>query len=905
MTVRHKEKTIFRMPKRAIPALVLFGLALLLRGWRCLATHLSGDAAVTGLISYNILDGDFPIFFLGQKFMGTMDSYLSAPVYLLFGPSTLTVNFLPTLLALGTIWITYQTLRRVLGVHGSLVGLYSLAVPTALSLFSQTDGKSFYHLAIFLGAGLMWITLKLGEGKQHGGTLLSLAWGLIAGLAFWTNFLSSVIIGACLVYLAIVLKVKRGSQWLGIAMVGALGGSLPLLGFSFFREWPWLGTVAPGTSYTLSDRASLIFFNSLPVALGINPPDIYGLFPWSIGFIVFSILLLLLLWASIGMVFHGIKIPRREILLPLLVLVFNLGAALMGGRPNDYRGHNQRYLLPLYVALPFFWGYWSERFDHRKTAVIGFVLLWGGIQAAGYSTFQGHAPLLNIRSGDFFTKERQLKILINRYREEGFRHIYQDSDFALAFLSGGSPTFSSPIDYLDRKASARVGASLNPAYRMPLEANFRLLGLPHLLTNGIYHSFSDPLGAGRLPDRKKWKTNTLDGRPLGNVLQDGDLSTGFTTRGSNPEGQGFVVDLGREQIIGGLALIPQHFQEMPGGLKFETAGSQTPFRIVREVRNYTGPFYLSGPHPFLMVRYPRIECYFPPHPARYLRLTQLGEIRKDWPVKELLVFGAEEASQEMPWPEARSLLLKTVAAHPLNRLYADAWPSSLIYSTPLKTKPGVLLPNYHVDAYGSMTPSPHEPLVFDPSPGNGLLVLNREVPLVTARLKRSGIAYDKKDTGRYTLLKLLGRTYGPVLIPKRITSEVNPQEASELVRGISLGKRWSSGLPQKAGIGLTIDLGRIQPLEWVTLGCPRYPQDFPRRLRASYSLDEKRWTPVGLDLTEPLAFTGQVLLLFRGPTQRYRLDPAIQARFLRLELSESDPEYWWSVEALQIHGSMD
>ena len=204
-----------------------------------------------------------------------------------------------------------------------------------------------------------------------------------------------------------------------------------------------------------------------------------------------------------------------------------------------------------------------------------------------------------------------------------------------------------------------------------------------------------------------------------------------------------------------------------------------------------------------------------------------------------------------------------------------------------------------------MTPPPLEPLLLDPSPGNGLLVFNREVPLVTARLTRSGIAYEKEDAGRYTLLKLLGRTYGPVLIPERITSEVNPQEASELARGLSPGKRWSSGLPQKAGIGLTMDLGRIQSLEWVTLSCPRYPQDFPRGLRASYSLDGKRWTPVGLDLTEPLAFNGQVLLLFRGPTQRYRLDPAIQTRFLRLELSESDPVYWWSVEALQVNGSME
>ena len=104
---------------------------------------------------------------------------------------------------------------------------------------------------------------------------------------------------------------------------------------------------------------------------------------------------------------------------------------------------------------------------------------------------------------------------------------------------------------------------------------------------------------------------------------------------------------------------------------------------------------------------------------------------------------------------------------------------------------------------------------------------------------------------------------------------------------------------------MTLDLGRIQAIEWVTLRCPHYPRDFPRGLKAAYSLDGKRWASVGLDLTEPLAFTGQVLLLFRGPTQRYRLDPAIQTRFLRLELSESDPVYWWSVEALQLSGPLE
>lgn len=99
-----------------------------------------------------------------------------------------------------------------------------------------------------------------------------------------------------------------------------------------------------------------------------------------------------------------------------------------------------------------------------------------------------------------------------------------------------------------------------------------------------------------------------------------------------------------------------------------------------------------------------------------------------------------------------------------------------------------------------------------------------------------------------------------------------------------------------------MDLGRVQAVERVTLSCPHYAQDFPRGLRAAYSLDGKKWVPVGLDLAEPLAFTGQILLLFRGPIQRVRLTPAVQARFLRLELSESDPTYWWSVEKIRLHG---
>ena len=446
---------------------------------------------------------------------------------------------------------------------------------------------------------------------------------------------------------------------------------------------------------------------------------------------------------------------------------------------------------------------------------------------------------------------------------------------------------------------------MNPGYWMPLKANFQLLGIPYRFSGGIYHSFPPPGGVSELLNPKSWRAFSLERRELGTVLQDGDLETGFNTQGDNPDGQGFWLDLGHEEIVGGLALIPKNYQEVPAGLKIEAAGSNAPFRLLREVRGYVGPFYLSGPNPFFMYRYPRIECYFEPQAIRYLRLTQLGKIRKDWPVRELLLFGSNPAAQEIPWSEAREQLLKVVGAHPLKNLYADAWPSSVIAAASLERKPGVLLPTIEVDIYGSRGPSLKDPLWINPAAGNGLLVSIREAGQAAARLAASEIFFNRVPAGRHTLFILRGRAVGPAIPIVRVSSETNPREASDLAQGLSPGKRWSSQGPQRPGMGLTLDLGVPKNVGWVSLHCPRHPRDYPRGIKADFSLDGKRWNPLATELVEPLAFTGQVLLLARGPVQRYRIHPAVTTRYVRLTLTESDPVNWWSVEAVQVNQQKD
>lgn len=146
-----------------------------------------------------------------------------------------------------------------------------------------------------------------------------------------------------------------------------------------------------------------------------------------------------------------------------------------------------------------------------------------------------------------------------------------------------------------------------------------MLGVPYRSLDGVYSVSSDPEGADHILDPKDWKAFNLSGQDLGQVLQDGDLTTGFNTVGPDPDGQGLLLDLGGEALVGGFALVPQDFQDVPAGLKIETAGLDKAFQVIRE----------------------------------------------DWPVKEILVFGPNGISTDLPWPEAADRLLKTIQASPL------------------------------------------------------------------------------------------------------------------------------------------------------------------------------------------------------------------------------------------------
>ena len=186
----------------------------------------------------------------------------------------------------------------------------------------------------------------------------------------------------------------------------------------------------------------------------------------------------------------------------------------------------------------------------------------------------------------------------------------------------------------------------------------------------LYHSVEQPRQAGALLKRNSWHAESLAGADLGRALSDSNFATGFSTRGPGKDGQGFVLDLGSEQTISGAALIPSGFKNGPAGFVLETAGADRVFARSGGNGEYWGPFYFSGPHPFLKARFCRIETYFKPVKARYVRFRLDGPTRYPVSLPEVLLYGPgleDLPGWEQSWQQARHLLLQ--------RLPGASWPT--------------------------------------------------------------------------------------------------------------------------------------------------------------------------------------------------------------------------------------
>ena len=90
----------------AVAALV----ALALRLFFVLTPHaaLDADEAIVGLMGRHVLQGEFPIFYYGQKYMGGLEPHLAALGFAIGGATPLVLKLVCLAAALVLVWLTAE-----------------------------------------------------------------------------------------------------------------------------------------------------------------------------------------------------------------------------------------------------------------------------------------------------------------------------------------------------------------------------------------------------------------------------------------------------------------------------------------------------------------------------------------------------------------------------------------------------------------------------------------------------------------------------------------------------------------------------------------------------------------------------------------------------------------------------
>src|SRR6185437_1490560 len=88
----------------ALVVAVLARLVLVIRS----NALIDGDEAMVGIQAEHILRGDFPTYYYGQAYMGSLETYLIAILFRLFGPSPWAMRAVPILLALALVYLTWR-----------------------------------------------------------------------------------------------------------------------------------------------------------------------------------------------------------------------------------------------------------------------------------------------------------------------------------------------------------------------------------------------------------------------------------------------------------------------------------------------------------------------------------------------------------------------------------------------------------------------------------------------------------------------------------------------------------------------------------------------------------------------------------------------------------------------------
>lgn len=667
------------------PAAKLLFVILLLAGvgvrifgaWLYRHSH-NPDFGVVALMARHIAEGSgFPVFFYGQAYMGSLEPAVSALFCRILGCSGFAVCLGTALFGVGLLPLVYAWGRDAGGKSAGLAAMAFCAIGPVGYFHYLASPRGGYAATLLLGSLIIWWACRIGLSERGGQPVRPAGmflFGLIAGLAFWTNWLTA---PAMLTAALMILCLTRGKTFglrFWAAVPGFAIGSLPLWIWNVRHEWQSFASHhTPFEALHRFPEAHRLFWTRrLPPAL-----DLQG-----VGGIAAAAAVLLLIVSSVSISRAAADNSRRHsrayslaafLFLGVFVVVFSLSPFAEFDTP--------RYLLPLVPALAVILGVGTARLLTRVPAAVALLplALLVGWQVRFVPDHCRRAKKASV----FFQSAQELGTFMDR-SEIGNAYtpyILHGLNFALgeriAFADGlrerclplaqavelaGQPGIVNRYLGIDAFLQA-TGASAATAKFGPLALHYDITGPPRAV---------DTLG----PD--SWSEATDgQGRDVLAALTDARMDTALTGPAGDRATESVHIRLHEPAVLAGARML---CPDLRYPSEWEVEGRSAPEApwVALTARLVATGYFWSGPRLYVGGDHYRLECRFSPASVTELRITfRSNPARGACMLSELHLLAPSEANPLAP--SNIVLLMNALHERGIHRLYADRWTANAVH----------------------------------------------------------------------------------------------------------------------------------------------------------------------------------------------------------------------------------
>ena len=264
-----------------IGAVIVCGLARL---WYLTSSKVqfNADEATTGIMARQITHGHLYVFYAGQGYGGTLETYLQAAMYLVLRlpQDPLTLRLPLVALSMATCLLVYLVGLRVLPTsgHAVIAALLYAATPW-FNVIGTSTSLGFYVASQFTATAALYCVLRVTADPPSRRVRWAFAAGLLSGLALWSVIATLYFLVPAALWL--IPTVRRSARVAAAAAGGLILGALPMLGWlAVHRQLPL--PPPPSQSSSIPERLGNLFGPVLREFVGVTYAHAEGGLPLAV-----------------------------------------------------------------------------------------------------------------------------------------------------------------------------------------------------------------------------------------------------------------------------------------------------------------------------------------------------------------------------------------------------------------------------------------------------------------------------------------------------------------------------------------------------------------------------------------------------------------------------------------------